>query len=122
MAEAPMSTVGGRPFDYTKKQITDRMRGEQPEEPRAHVVEISGVPYPVKQVVGTVTGWDRTSFTSLEARRVLGRAGLSCRRVDEKDDDPDDPVIRDLVRRVEALEVGLASANQAIVKLLGRDA
>lgn len=116
-----MPTVGGRSFSYTKKQITERMRGEKPEDARTHVVEVGGLAYPVKQVIGTVTGWERTSFTSLEARRVLGSVGLTCRRLDEETDEDDDPTISDLVRRVEVLEAGLASANQAIVKLLGRD-
>lgn len=115
-----MSTVGGRPFNYTKQQIANRMRGEKPEDARTHVVEISGSAYPVKQVVGTVTGWDRSTFTSLEARRVLAGVGLQCHRLDEQTDEEGDPTIRELTRRVEVLEAGLASANQAIVTLLGR--
>jgi hypothetical protein len=27
--------------------------------------------YPPKQVLATVSGWDRTSFTTMEAQRVL---------------------------------------------------
>jgi hypothetical protein len=116
-----MPRVGGRPFDYTRTQIVDRMRGEQPEDLRTHFVEIGRVIFPPKQVVAAMTGWDRSSFTSLEARRVLENAGLPCRRVDEPTDGSD-PAIRDLTRRVDALEAGLASANEAIVKLVGRSA
>lgn len=116
-----MPQVGGRSFNYTLKQITDRMRGERPEELRTHLVEIGGVTFPPKQVVAALTGWDRSSFTSLEARRVLENAGLPCRRVDEPTEG-ESATVRDLIRRVEALEAGLASANQAIVNLVGRSA
>ena len=68
--------VGGRPFDFTKEEIERRMRGVHPEPIREHLVEMLGTVYPPKQVLGTVSGWDRTSFTTMEAQRVLTRAGF----------------------------------------------
>ena len=119
-----MSRVGGRPFEFRGDEIIARMRGVQPEEPRTHLVDVAGVFFPPKQVIAILTGWDRTTFTSLEARRVLEQAGLSCHRVDDPDGaaahDDRDETVRDLTRRVEVLEAGLAAANKAIVKLLGQ--
>lgn len=74
------ATVGGRPFDFSKAEIERRMRGVQPEAIREHLVEVLDTVYPPKQVLATVTGWERTSFTTMEAQRVLSRVGLICRR------------------------------------------
>jgi hypothetical protein len=72
--------VGGRLFDFDKEKIEERMRGVQPETIREHVVEMLGTVYPPKQVVAALTEWPRSSFTTLEAQRVLTRAGFRCRR------------------------------------------
>ena len=78
--------VGGRPFDFTREEIERRMRGVHPEPVREHLVEMLDTVYPPKQVLATVTGWDRTSFTTMEAQRVLTRAGFVCRRAGEDDE------------------------------------
>lgn len=70
--------VGGRDFDLTKQEVEDRMMGEDPELIQKHMVEVNGQMFPPKQVLGHVTGWDRTTFTTLEAQRVLTRIGLVC--------------------------------------------
>jgi hypothetical protein len=36
--------------------------------------------FPPKQVLAVVTGWDRQSFTAMEAQRVLTTVGSLCRR------------------------------------------
>ncbi len=125
--------VGGRSFDYTREEIEDRMRGVPAETIREHLVEVLNTIYPPKQVLATATGWDRTSFTTMEAQRVLSRVGFVCRRagavdgrpawvVEQSSDDhgeaaaePDAPDLR-LAR----LEVQLAVAQEAIASLASR--
>ncbi len=58
------------------------MVGLDPEEPRAHAVLVDQTWYPPKQVLAALTGWDRTTFTTQEATRVLGRLGFLHRRVE----------------------------------------
>lgn len=134
MSEAVMvrATVGGRPFDFSKEQIERHMRGVQPEPIREHLVFVNGSAYPPKQVLATVTGWDRTSFTTMEAQRVLSRAGLVGRRADavnarepgmmveRPDDDAEaaDAGIPD--PRLSRLEAQLAVAQEAIASLAAR--
>ena len=77
------AVVGGRPFDFTKEDIERRMSSAHPEPIREHLVEMLGTVFPPKQVVATVTGWDRTSFTTMEAQRVLTRVGFLCRRASQ---------------------------------------
>jgi hypothetical protein len=70
--------VGGRDFNLTKQEVEARMKGEEPELIRKHMVEVNGQMFPPKQVLGYVTGWARTSFTTMEAQRVLTRIGFAC--------------------------------------------
>lgn len=70
--------VGGRDFDLTKQEVESRMRSEEPEAIRKHMVEVNGQMFPPKQVLGHATGWARTSFTTMEAQRVLTRIGFDC--------------------------------------------
>lgn len=70
--------VGGRELDLTKQAVEVRMRGEDPELIQKHMVEVNGRMFPPKQVLGHVTGWPRTSFTTMEAQRVLTRLGFVC--------------------------------------------
>lgn len=70
--------VGGRDFELTKEEVETRMRGTDPELVQKHVVEVNGQWYPPKQVLAQVTGWPRTSFTTMEAQRVLTRIGFVC--------------------------------------------
>jgi hypothetical protein len=71
--------VGGRPFEQRPEEVEQRMREERPETIRKHVVEMAGTVFPPKQVIATVTGWERTSFTTNEAQRVLTQLGFRCR-------------------------------------------
>lgn len=70
--------VGGRDFELTKEEVEVRMRGTDPELIQKYVVEVNGQWYPPKQVLGHATGWPRTSFTTMEAQRVLTRIGFVC--------------------------------------------
>ena len=70
--------VGGRDFNLTKQEVEARMKGEEPELIQKHMVEVNGQMFPPKQVLGHVTGWARTSFTTMEAQRVLTRIGFVC--------------------------------------------
>jgi hypothetical protein len=126
------ATVGGRPFDFSDEQIERRMQSVQPEPIREHLVFVNGDAYPPKQVLATVTGWDRTSFTTMEAQRVLSRAGLICRRADavnvrearaaeeRPDDDAETADARTPDPRLSRLEAQLAVAQEAIASLAAR--
>lgn len=76
-------TVGGRGFSTTHEEVLARMRGLEPEPIREHLVEMLDSVYPPKQVLAVVTGWERQSFTTMEAQRVLTRLGFTCRRAGE---------------------------------------
>lgn len=71
------STVGGRPFGFSKAQIERLMKGVEPEPIQTHYVQVNDITYPPKQVLAVITGWDRNTYTSQEANRVLKRAGLT---------------------------------------------
>jgi hypothetical protein len=75
-----MAIVGGRQFDWSRAEIERAMRKRRPEPIQKHVVEMLGTVFPPKQVIAAVTGWERTSFTTMEAQRVLTQAGFVCRR------------------------------------------
>lgn len=72
-------TVGGEEYDLTRERIISTMRGATSESIQKYVVEIEGTVFPPKQVFSAVTGRTRTSFTTMEAQRVLRRLGFVCR-------------------------------------------
>lgn len=74
--------VGGRDFEFSRSEIELRMRGVEPESIQKHAVEVNGLDYPPKQVLAVMTGWSRTSYTTMEAQRVLRRLGFQCREFD----------------------------------------
>jgi hypothetical protein len=117
-------TVGGRGREITEEGAIDKMRGVEPEPVREHLVEIAGTAYPPKQVLETVTGWDRRSFTSLEAVRVLTRVGFVCRRVSEGQSASVPGAAGNqaagIERRLSELEAALAVAQEAIARLANR--
>ncbi len=126
--------VGGRPFDFTEEEIERRMRDVRPEPVREHLVEMINTVYPPKQVLATVTGWDRTTFTTMEAQRVLTRAGFVCRRAGKDDDGRhgwvlDQPTDDDAEStshaeapdaRLARVEAALTIAQEAIASLVRR--
>ncbi len=82
----PKFVVGGRPLTLTLEQVAEKMRGVEPEPVREHLVEVHRTVFPPKQVLATITGWDRSTFTTMEAQRVLNRVGLVCRRAGKRPD------------------------------------
>jgi hypothetical protein len=120
--------VGGRELDLTMSDVLRRMRDVQPEPIRDHLVEIGDVEFPPKQVLATLTGWERQSFTTLEANRVLARLGFNCcrtgRYLDDQppslSDEARQPELSDVEARLSAAETALAVAQEAIASLRNR--
>jgi hypothetical protein len=75
------ATIAHHPFDLTRERVEASMRGLSPEPIQAHYVVVSGRRFPPKQVIGQVTGLDRSAFISTQARRVLERLGFTVGRV-----------------------------------------
>jgi hypothetical protein len=92
-------------------------------------VEMNGTVYPPKQVLAHVTGWDRQSFTTMEAQRVLTKLGFVCREAGAGSDgrpawvhatsEQLQGASRE-VDRIAALEAALATAQAAIAGLDAR--
>lgn len=132
--------VGGRQFAYSASDVEQAMKDTGVETIREHFVLVNGVPYPPKQVLYEVTGWDRTTFTTMEAQRVLTKLGFECRRAKRNRDgmlawfDESEAVSTDVhdeqtdttslapsdTDRIEALEDQLAVAQEAIIGLGAR--
>jgi hypothetical protein len=112
--------VGGRELDLTAKQVVDAMRDVEPEPIRDHLVEIVNTEFPPKQVLATITGWDRQSFTTMEANRVLARLGFHCCRIGHRPDGVDQSGPSPIDRRLSAVEAALAVAQEAIAGLAKR--
>jgi hypothetical protein len=120
--------VGGRDLDLTKDEVVRRMRDVQPEPIREHLVEIGNAVFPPKQVLAQVTGWDRQSFTTMEANRVFRRLGFVCRRAGRRPNDhpvwmPETLQHQEqtsIDRRLSAIEFALAVAQEAIAGLRNR--
>jgi hypothetical protein len=112
-------------LELNKEQVIQAMREEKDEEVREHFVWVDGRIFPPKQVFAKVTGWERQSFTSLEARRVLTKLGFKCDRLTNPDGadailDSTSAELLTLGKRVAALELDLTMAKQAIVSLTNR--
>jgi hypothetical protein len=112
--------VGGRELDLTANQVLDKMRNVEPEPIRDHLVEMGNTEFPPKQVLATVTGWDRQSFTTMEANRVLTRLGFHCCRIGHRPDGVDQDDLSPVDRRLSAVEAALTVAQEAIAGLANR--
>ena len=75
------ATIASHPFDLTRERVEASMRGVAPEPIQAHYVVIGGRRFPPKQVIGAVTGLDRSAFISTQARRILERLGFTVGRL-----------------------------------------
>lgn len=120
-------TVGGRALEIDADDVKRLMRSVPPETIREHLVELNGSVYPPKQVLAEVTGWERQTFTTMEAQRVLTRLGFVCRRAGDAGDgrrawirEQPDNVAPDLERRVAVLETELAVIKEAVAGLSAR--
>ncbi|MFD9406049.1 SCO5918 family protein [Streptomyces sp. NPDC059989] len=67
------------PFDLTKLEVEEKMKGVKPEAVTGASVIISRRTYPVKQVGEVITRQDRRDFTAAEVTRALARLGFTCR-------------------------------------------
>jgi hypothetical protein len=121
--------VGGRELDTTKEEVVRKMHEVEPEPIREHLVEIDGSMYPPKQVLAEITGWPRTSFTTMEANRVLLRLGFTCRRAgflgsDGRPvwlaEDSEQHEAGSIEQRLSAVESALSVAQEAIAGLRRR--
>jgi hypothetical protein len=115
-------TVGGRELDVTADQVRLRMTGVEPEPIQKHAVEIAGSLYPPKQVLAQVSGFDRSSFTTMEAQRVLARLGFVGHRSGQASEAPPrvlatDPPTPGAEERLAALEARLTVHEQALAQL-----
>jgi hypothetical protein len=120
-------TVGGRPLDLTAGDVVERLRGQDPEPVREHFVEVLASAFPPKQVLAAATGWNRNTFTTVEALRVLTRLGFVCRRVGSQAaeqpaprPDTSEGALPSLGQRLRTVESGLAVAQEAIARLTQR--
>jgi hypothetical protein len=126
------SVVGGRELDVTAEDVVRRMRGVQSETIREHFVVIGDIRFPPKQVLAEVTGWDRQSFTTMEATRVLSRLGFDCLRSGQRADyrsawvpdgqaDLDDHGPITVEQRLSAAGVGVRTVGDLIERLSSFD-
>lgn len=120
-------TVGGEEYDLTKERVVSAMRHVASEPIHKHLVEIEGTVFPPKQVFAAVTGRPRTSFTTMEAQRVLGRLGFVNRRAGHLEggrpawvaDEVDEGGVA-AQDRVAALEAALGTLQAAVAGLHDR--
>ena len=120
-------TVGGRILELTHEDVVEKLRNQRPEPIREHLVEMPNDVYPPKQVLATMTGWNRTSFTTMEAQRVLTKLGFVCRRSSTMSKAGASPkprsgevTVSSLDDRVTKLEAALVVAQQAVAHLAAR--
>ncbi|WP_328770111.1 SCO5918 family protein [Streptomyces sp. NBC_00286] len=71
------------PFEFTKQEVVDSMKGIKPEAITGESVLIGRRHYPVKQVGEVITRQDRRDFTSGEVTRAMSRLGFTCRDGEE---------------------------------------
>jgi hypothetical protein len=74
--------MNGKDYHLTRDEVIGRVRGVRPGRIQAHLVEIEGVEFPVKQAFALATGLDVLDFNTNEARRILAALGFAVRRVE----------------------------------------
>ncbi|WP_030677782.1 SCO5918 family protein [Streptomyces sp. NRRL B-1347] len=67
------------PFDLTKADVLETMKGVKPEPVTGESVAIGRRQYPVKQVGQAITRQDRRDFSAGEVVRAMTRLGFTCR-------------------------------------------
>ena len=75
--------LNGVQMTLDETRVRAAMEGAEPEAIRAHVVEVDGNTFPVKQVFSAATGLDRLDFTTNQARTVLKRLGFNVARIED---------------------------------------
>ncbi|HEY5112188.1 MAG TPA: hypothetical protein VII67_07680 [Acidimicrobiales bacterium] len=125
--------VGGRELELTQSRVVETMNGQEPEIVREYFVELPCGWFPPKQIMAAVTEWERSSFTSHEAIRVLSRLGLVCRRADELHsevephdkksvqsiDGFEDDRLREISTTIKVLQAAVAGLADRLSKLEG---
>ena len=79
-------TIRGKRFDIEKNDIINAIKDIAPEPltgRRKYYVEINGRRYPIKQVIGIVTGLPRIAFTAMDAYRILIKLGFEVKEIEE---------------------------------------
>ena len=66
----------GRTFDMEPKDVTNAVKGKEPEKVQKYAVTIGGKEFPIKQVVRLATKLDSAEFTAHDAYRVLRKIGF----------------------------------------------
>ncbi|WP_328646562.1 hypothetical protein OHS58_47000 [Amycolatopsis sp. NBC_00348] len=118
-------TVGGRPLDLNHETVLTAMREVAAEPIREHLVEVGHTVFPPKQVFAVVTGWERTTYTTMEAQRVLTKVGFVCRRAGQAADGRPAWLTQPALEtspeeRVAALEAALIVTQEAVARLSSR--
>ena len=72
------SVIARYPFDLTKSEVEESMKGVKAEEVTGISVTVGRRTYPVKQVGEVITKQDRRDFTASEVARALTRLGFTC--------------------------------------------
>ncbi|PPS91431.1 SCO5918 family protein [Streptomyces sp. MH60] len=67
------------PFDLTKSDVLESMKGIKPEPVTGESVIIGRRHYPVKQVGQVITRQDRRDFSAGEVLRAMALLGFTCR-------------------------------------------
>lgn len=83
------ATIARHPFDLTHDQVVRTMRNRSPEPIQAHYVVVERRRFPPKQVIAAVTGLDRSTFISTQARSILERLGFTVGRLGSPAKTPD---------------------------------
>lgn len=86
------ATIARHPFDLTREGVERAMRGVAPESIQAHYVIVRGRRFPPKQVIAAVTGLDRSTFISTQARSILERLDFTVGRAGSRPK-PGSPVV-----------------------------
>ncbi|MFF4952137.1 SCO5918 family protein [Streptomyces chattanoogensis] len=66
------------PFDLTKSDVLESMKGIKPEQVTGESVIIGRRTYPIKQVGQVITRQDRRDFSAGEVLRAMTRLGFTC--------------------------------------------
>ncbi|MET9705971.1 SCO5918 family protein [Streptomyces griseus] len=67
------------PFDLTRSDVLESMKGIKPEDASGESVIIGRRTYPVKQVGQVITRQDRRDFSAGEVLRAMTQLGFTCR-------------------------------------------
>ena len=81
-----MFTIRGKQFNIEREDVINAVRNVEPEPltgRRKYYVEINGKKYPIKQVIGSVTGLPPIAFTAMDAYRILTKLGFEVKEIEK---------------------------------------